>query len=203
MDNIEYAKNFSEMLSKARYESGKSLEYMAHSLGISKQTCINYEKGTSYPNLKLAMQWFEVLGINFHRPLMELMYPDLYKNISADDTDDKIGSAIVDFISTLPTKAQRQIAYLFLGEHGSDPSSLLQLFTAYLHLPLQNRVSIASAIYEAYEMCDQLGVLVCPEHIKIDKNTLKSAITSGKKAVVNNQSGYTNNVSTQTDCENE
>lgn len=190
MGNADDAQRLARMLYKSRNDAGKSQEFMALSLGVSKMSIINWEKGTSSPRFKQVMQWFQVLGINMHRPLMELIMPEVYEGLRAEDSDERIAAAVVDFVETMPAQAQRQIAYMLLGEHGASPMSLLELFTAYLHLPMQQRVTIARSIAEAYEMYEHRGKLICMEHVKPDMDGLKEAIEMAKAAVFRGEAGY-------------
>lgn len=48
---IERAKRFAKVWWKSRDDVGKSQEFMALSMGVSKKTIQNWEKGLSSPNL--------------------------------------------------------------------------------------------------------------------------------------------------------
>lgn len=190
MGNADDAQRIAKMLYKSRNEAGKSQEFMALELGVSKMSIINWEKGTSSPRFRQLLQWFQVLGVNVHRPLMELINPELYENSTADGHDKRMLEAALDFIETLPEQAQQGLAFILVGDHGSSPAALIQLFVAYLHLPLMNRVTISRSIAETYEMCEKRGEIICTEYVMPDLEFLGNAIFKGKNATINGEFGY-------------
>lgn len=186
----EYVGRMGRLLAATRLEAKKSQEFMAHELGVSKMSIINWEKGVTEPRFGQFMKWFQVLGVNVHRPLLELIYPKLYEGLEYGEDEDKIEAALLAFLQSQSLDAKRQIFYILLGEHGSSPISLLQLFTAYLHLPMQQRVAISRSIAEAYEMMERREELVCPEYVLPDMTGLKEAIDKGKEAAIKGEKGY-------------
>lgn len=61
---IERQKRFSRIWSTSRANAGKTQEFMANGLGISKKTVQNWESGITSPDLFMGSEWFHVLGIN-------------------------------------------------------------------------------------------------------------------------------------------
>lgn len=192
MDNYKYSTLQGELLSSARYESGKSQEYMALSLGVSKNTIYNWEKGTSSPDIKQFIHWFEILGFNPTPYLLQFGSPDLMKGINNSDKDEKIETALLEMIKGMPTYMQKCLLYIFSGKHGSDPYSLMQMTIAYLHCGLQARVPLAYAVKANYEMCLQKNELIDPEHILPDLEVFNKAIKLSQEAVIKGERGYTN-----------
>ena len=76
------------------------------------------------------------------------------------------------------------------GRHGSSWHSLLQMFTAHCQTSMQSRVTTARNILEDYEMEERTGHLVDTDRVHPDLGILRLAISQGKYAVQNNQSGY-------------
>lgn len=82
---IERAKRFAKVWWKSRDDVGKSQEFMALSMGVSKKTIQNWEKGLSSPNLFQATEWFRVLGLNPIKYYMEFLYPNFFDKTSLDN----------------------------------------------------------------------------------------------------------------------
>ncbi len=75
------------------------------------------------------------------------------------------------------------------GRHGSLLAPLLQMFTAHCQTSMQSRVTTARNILEDYEMEERTGHLVDTDRVHPDLGILRLAISQGKYAVQNNQSG--------------
>ena len=85
---IERAKRFSKIWWQSRADSGKSQEYMALGLGVSKKTIQNWEKGITSPDLFQSSEWFRLLGLNPLHYYLEFLYPDAFAHfLKADDPD--------------------------------------------------------------------------------------------------------------------
>ena len=196
---VDKVKRFSKIWWQSRSDAGKSQEFMALGLGVSKKTIQNWEKGISSPNLFQSLEWFELLGLNPMNYYLIFLYPFLFDGLSPTSEDEQIEAAFNQLISNFTPMEKRQLLYIITGEHGSSWYSLLQLFTAHCHNSLQARVTTASTILENYEMENYKNTLVCPEHIKPDLDNLKHAINMGKEAVKHNATGYTTLTRNNTD----
>lgn len=190
MNKIEESKRLASILSNARYNSNVSQEEMAMSLGVSKNTIYNFEKGTSTPNIAQFMNWFKTLGLNPTSYILQYFNPNEFENIEASDSDEKIEKALDLLIHELTIEQKRGLLYWWYGSHNSDPNSVLQLILADLHTPLANRVNIARTIIDNFEMCEKLGTLVGTEHIMPDMSNLRDAARSAKTAVMDGKDGY-------------
>lgn len=178
-----------EALRSTRNESGKSQEYMAFELGVTRRTIINWESGISEPSINQAIAWFKLVGKNPIPYLLQGVYPDMNK-ISHKDEDAKILASLMQLINDLPTEGVRQLMYLFFGNHGSSPRAVLQMVTAHLQTPMKDRISHAKLVATDYELAKITNTLARPEHIQPDINYLNEAIDAAKKAVENNSSEY-------------
>lgn len=183
------------MLANARIKTNLSQEHMAMELGVSRNTIINWEKGLSQPNVDQCFKWFNILGINPMKPFLEYLYPQTFKNVTPKSEDEDIKSCVLQYINSMPPKSVRQLAYLFFGEHGSSPISLLELFTAYLHLNMRSKVAIASSVATAYDMSVRCNDTICNDNVSPDFELVNKSIEKAKDAVVNNQLGYCSNES--------
>jgi len=187
MDNIE--QRFAKMWKKSREDAGKSQQYVAKALGVSRKTVQNWETGYSTPNQLQGFRWFQVLDVPALPYYLELVYGDF--NLLGNTPDDKkIEKALIDFNLSLPTELQRKVLYILHGDRGSSAIGLIELFTAYAHLPLDFRIAIAQSILTDYELVEGAGKL--SNHIKPNKEILEKSILRGKKAVIENKQFYSN-----------
>ena len=185
-------KRFAQIWSLSRADTGKTQEYMANGLGVSKKTIQNWDKGASAPDLFEGSEWFRVLGINPLPYYLAFLYPWMFDGIKPDDNDEEIEQALLFLVKNMTQLEKRQLLYLMAGRHGSPWYSLLQMFTAHCHSSLRSRVTAARTILENYEMDQVCGDLVCPDNVQPDMKMLHHAVEEGKQSVFNQLSGYTN-----------
>lgn len=171
-----------ETLRSTRNESGKSQEYMAFELGVTRRTILNWENGVSEPSVGQTITWFKLVNKNPIPYLLQITYPDMDK-ISHKDDDAKILASLMQLINDLPAEGVRQLMYLFFGNHGSSPRAVLQMITAHLQTPMKDRITHGQLIATNYEMAKRTGNLARPDNIQPDYDCLLSAIDSAKNAV--------------------
>lgn len=176
----------------SRTNAGKTQEYMASQLGVSKKTIQNWEKGVTAPDFFMGSEWFRVLGVNPLPYYLSFVFPNLFDGIAPEDSDDVIDQALMVFLRDMTITEKRELLYLIAGKHGSPWYSLLQLFTAHCHTSLKSRVNAARVILDSYEMEEKTGDLVCMDNIKPDIQILRNAIEEGKRSVMEGSRGYTN-----------
>ena len=187
---VDKAARFAKIWWKSRADAGKSQEYMAMALGVSKKTIQNWEKGISSPSLFQSTEWFNLLGQNPIHYYLTFLYPDMFERLTPDVEDERIEHALLNLIKDLTPVEKRQLLYLIAGEHGSSWYSLLQLFTAHCHTSMRSRVAVARLIMENFEIDSKTGDLVCPENVMPDVEMLRHAIKKGKTAAENREAGY-------------
>ena len=186
----ERNKRFAKIWSLSRSDAGKTQEYMASGLGVSKKTIQNWEKGVSAPDLYEGSEWFRVLGSNPMPYYLAFLYPWLFDGITLEDDDQDIEQTLLFLVKNMTAVEKREMLYLMAGRHGSPWYSLLQMFTAHCHTSMRSRVTASRVILENYEMEEKTGTLVCPQDIPPDLNVLRSAISQGKNAVQNGEVSY-------------
>lgn len=187
----ENARRFAQIWSKSRKAAGKSQEYMAIHLKISKRTVQNWEHGVSAPDLFTSSEWFRILGINPLHYYLSFLYPEMLSEPADKQSDDKTDMILETLIKDFTPLEKRELLYLISGRHGSSWYSLLQMFTAHCHTSMKSRVAAARIIAENYEMEAESGELVCPEAVQPDLDILKNALDQGKKAAQKKKNGYT------------
>lgn len=178
-----------DALRATRYDSGKSQEYMALELGVTRRTVQNWERGVSEPSVTQAIRWFKLAGKNPLPYLLQMVYPDMDK-ISAEDEDAKILGALMQIINDLPVDGVRQLMYLFFGNHGSSPRAVLNMVNAHLQTPMKDRIVLGQIAATNYELACKSGTVAQPSHIQPDLDYLNAAIATAKKAVEENAKEY-------------
>ena len=105
-------KRFAQIWSLSRADTGKTQEYMANGLGVSKKTIQNWEKGASAPDLFEGSEWFRVLGINPLPYYLAFLYPWMFDGIKPDDNDEEIEQALLFLVKNMTQVEKRQLLYL-------------------------------------------------------------------------------------------
>ena len=187
MNKIDISDRFAEMWRISRQDAGKSQEYMAKALGVSKKTIQNWEEGTSCPNQAKGFEWFNVLGLQPLPYYLQLLYPS-FTGLEPNSSDQDIDKALTDLILSLPTDSKRKILYIANGLHGSSPAAVLNMIIADLNTPLRARLNIALTIISNYELSKNLGET--SDYIQPDMELLKLAYERSFESVKNNQSHY-------------
>lgn len=182
-------KRLSRMLMLSRAESGISQEKVALELGIAKRTVQNWERGISAPTLPQAIQWFRVMKVAAMPYFLQFMFPDI-EGISPKDDDETIKKDLIKLIEIMPSEGIRQLMYLFYGNHGSSPRSVMNMITAHLQTPLKDRYSHACTILNDYKLYNDKIETTHPEHIQPDVQALETAINQSRESILNNQNNY-------------
>ncbi len=186
---IDRVKRFSKIWWKSRADAGKSQEFMALGIGVSKKTIQNWEKGLSSPNFFQATEWFHLLGINPRKYFLEFLYPNLFSDRNSNN-EIKLDEILINIIKNFSIAEKEQLIHIMTGNHGSSWLALLQLFLIYCQISFQARATIARSILENYEIEKATGQLVNPNESKIDLDLLDSAILQCKTTAKNKDSGY-------------
>lgn len=189
MNNIEFEECLASIWIRSRADSGKSQEYIAQKLGISKRTVQNWEAGEAFPNFKMAVQWFQVLGLPMYPYLMDALYPSQMNAIRGKSEIKEIRSALHTYVDELDDLRAMELLFCLRGGHGSSPTGSIDLSTTYLSLPLPMRVSIASSILLDYELAKNSGNIK-KDHASPVIDTLKRYIETAKIAVLNGKDSY-------------
>ena len=178
-----------EALRTTRNETGKSQEFMAFELGVTRRTILNWENGVSEPSIGQTVKWFKLVEKNPIPFLLQYTYPDMDK-ISPKDDDAKILAALMQLINDLPAEGVRQLMYLFFGNHGSSPRAVLQMITAHLQTPMKDRIAHGQLVATNYEIAKRTNSLSKPDNIQPDLECLNAAISTAKKTVEKNAREY-------------
>lgn len=177
------------LLLRSRYEGGKSQSLIAEEIGVSKKTVMHWEQGIGQPSLELFVAWLKACGVNPMRYLLEYLRPGVTDQIEAAE-ESALDEALAEVVQDLPAEEKRALLFLFLGGHGSSPSSVMQLLLAHLHNPLKDRISIAIHIATHYRLNESLDVLVGGTEPRPDIELLDKAILAAAEAVEKSRNMY-------------
>lgn len=178
-----------EALCEARNISGKSQEYIALELGVARKTVQNWEKGISEPSVGQAIDWFRLLGVSPLPYFLQIVHEDA-EGLNSKNFDAKGREALLKFVSELPEESLRQLLYLFYGTHGSSPRAVLNMVTAHLQTPLEDRVTSSTLILKSYELAKKRGRVTEKEHVQPNLELLRTAINMGEAAAVEEKNAY-------------
>lgn len=190
MNKAESMHKFADMLAQSRYAAGKSQEYMANALGVSKRTIINWESGYSSPPLSVAYDWFNVLCIPPQPYILKILYPDVDSN--KFDDEQMMDKAFLKLSNDLPAHAKRKLLFILEGKHGSSPISIIDMMVANLQTPLRDRLNICQNILINYDMSEALDQLTDKDAVRPSVTNLKNALENGIKAVRKRVNSYYN-----------
>lgn len=182
--------SIAEMFQKSRYASGLSQQKVADIMHVSKSTIQNWEDGTSSPSFEKILEWFKALGVPMYPYLMTLMYPREFAQIKTDTDIDDIRKGLNSLVAELDEFHARELYFILSGIHGSSPTGTLDLITAYLHLPLAQRVLTAENTLSNYEMAYALGKVHNTEHVLPATTTLKRCVDTARTAAMSGKNSY-------------
>ena len=189
----EISKGLAKILKDLRKKHGLSKLKMANLLYIDDKTWSRYEEGLSEPTVTEFINIFATLGEDCMKPVLDLLHPDIYKDICPDTTIDGFKEAAVYYINNIASdRFIRQFNYLLYGQHGSSSDSQMQEFTMINHLPLQYKVIIAENIRTMWRLAESRNEILSKNHIMPDLVLFDDALKAGQKAAGLYKQSYNN-----------
>lgn len=167
---------FADMWKQARIDAGKSQEYVAKKLCVSKKTVQNWEAGYSSPSIILGLEFFNVLGLPIMPYFLKILYPLEFNDLSSSSQDKQIEEALIRYIKGMRPEDKRKLLFVAYGDHGSSFSELIEMLTAHFHTPDENRITIAQNICTNFEIAQAKDRLIAKDHVMPDIKILKNAI---------------------------
>lgn len=193
MNKLLTVEKMAEMLATSRESCGKSQKYMAKAMGKAIGTIQNWEYGYSAPNMIETMEWFEILGINPLRYMLDFLHPETYKELTADSSTDEIRQAVIQWFADVSSDSDiRKIAYCIFGNTGSSFTGQLDEWCALNHLPLMDRINVADVVTNLYKLRKMRDELRGYDHIMPDIDNLENCIYQAKMATMERKEDYSN-----------
>ena len=190
MNRVEVIDRMANLRRQAREEAGKSQDYMAKALGVSKKTIQNWEDGSSIPNELMNWEWYEALDKQPLTYLLQAYYPIYFQETDSED-DERIWQAMLVFLRQCGPHVWRELMFWAFAKHGSDPLSVLEMITCYLKTPLVTRPNIAASILNNYDMAVSLGQTIPDAQVEPNIDLFEYAIKQAKEAVKQKKNSYT------------
>lgn len=176
-------------LKDSRKKAGKSQEFMAAEMDLSRRTIQNWEGGISAPTISQCLEWYEILDLSPLPYLFSYVHP-IIETLKPKDDSDEIKAGLYELIETLPEEGLRQLFYILKGDHGSSPRGILNMVTAYLQTDMFSRVSICNLILTNYLLSAKKKTLTGSEDIQPNTDFIKFCIGKAEGAVEKNNDSY-------------
>lgn len=182
-----------KLLAEARMRHGVTQYDIAEAVNVSRGTVVNWESGTSNPDIFQIEDFLDFLGEDPIYRLKNYRNPALYDNyINGESQDeDAIDAELMRIIKReLSLKVKQQLLLLFSGEHGRDPDAIMQECNAIIQIPLKAGHAVAVLVHSLYTTAEAHGELNCPDSVKPDMDVWESAILAGFHAAKAGRGAY-------------
>lgn len=131
----DYTGIVAEVLYEIRSSARLSKAKMADRMCIDERTYGRYESGDSSPALPEFLAMLDRVSVPALPTILRHMYPEVY-GLSGDDVP-AVRRALADYMMQQASDRDvLQMAYILLGDHGSETSAQLQMFCALDHLKM-------------------------------------------------------------------
>ena len=190
MTDVDRARAFGLMLERSRIDAGKSRKYMAQALGKSINTIQNWESGIGEPGYRTLEKWFDALGLELGRYLMDYKYPGFLKKSTDADVAD-MRRKLHRYVDTHFTAEDVRRAYFCVfGNTGSSWREQLNMIAANNHCSMRSRVNVAQTVYDNFLMDSARGELVNIKEVMPDIEALSRVVNNGRKSACDGKDSY-------------
>ncbi len=145
-----------QLMKEARQRHNISQNFIADTLSIARKTAQNWENGITAPTVPQVIAWFTLLGESPMPAFLSYMYPDTVFTVKDNSS---VSNCFYNNFQHLTSEAIDMLGYICKGEHGSSPHALLNLVTAYCHLPLRCKIQTSGSIIDQYRIAFEYGDL--------------------------------------------
>lgn len=185
------AEKLGNMLSQARYDSGKSQETVAKTMGISRRTVQNWEYGYGSPDMAKCLDYFDACGVQPLPYLLKLFYKE-FDRLSEKSSDKDIEDALIKRIKACSPSEKRKMLFILYGDHGSSTHAIIDMTVAHLHVGLKDRLNVCQQVILNYKIALKHNKLVKEEHILPDMVFLEQAFENAMESVYEGKNSYSN-----------
>lgn len=187
----ELQQGCADLLKKLRLRHNLSKFKIANMVGVSDHTWGRYESAESAPTVPEFIYIYEQVQEDAMRDVLDYLYPDIYKGLTADSSMEELRQACSHFVQNVCSDdAVRKWNFLAFGEHGSSTKAQLEMFTMIDHLPMKYRYMIAECVLKYWELAESHHELVSTDHIMPNLEIFKEGLTKGKQATFDGKNSY-------------
>lgn len=187
----ELLQNMASVLAQSRADACKTQQFMAQQLNKSVATIRNWESGYGAPNVVEFIQWFDVLGLNPLRYVMNFLYPEDFTDVDFNATDEQIEKDLELYCNEVASKGdKRKLAFCIFGDTGSSWKAQLDMWTINNLTSMRSRVNIAQTIHDNYLIEQSMNGKDTKKSIPFDLTNFTNAITKGRSAAISGGNSY-------------
>lgn len=183
MDLTPYIKQAAQQYEKMRVGEFTQ-EEVAAELGVSTQALRSWENGRSEPKLSKFIGMCRVMGYEAHEVLRDIEHPE--RMAAAGDLD-AMRERLMEYVAKATDADFIRGAYAIT--YKMQRSVIMQLFLAYIGLPLRQQQLIAGIILDQWEFCRLDGDLR-PDVPMPNVETLRKAHQHGRNAALEGENNY-------------
>ncbi len=175
------------LMKEARLRHDLSQQLMADLMAVTRQTVANWEKSKTAPTVPQVIEWFSILGESPLPSFLAYMYPD------SEHTSGgcyHTAQNLTNRFKHCTHEGMEMLLFISSGDYGSSPHAVINLWSAYCHLPLSSRINLSGAILQQYELSQLYGNIALPECALPNIDCVVKARNKAIEAVKNGKSGY-------------
>lgn len=198
-NTIDLQKGCGLLLKELRESHNLSVSKMADLMKVDRRTWQKYEDGFISPSVIDFISFFDVLGKDALRPVLDFLYPDIYKGLSASSDITDLRNAAIHYLENIASdRFVRECVYIVMGSHGSNIEPQLQEFTMIDHLPLFYRYAIAEQVLIFWRLATTRNELIAPDHVMPDIDLFMEGLEKGINAIRQGKESYTTSIERRT-----
>lgn len=163
---------------------------MAELVNVDYKTWRSWEAGETTPSIVDFMSVFEHCNETMMRPVLNLLYPELYS--AAGQDIEQMRRATAEFFRSEASDHMVRVWYfLHAGDHGSNILPQVEEFCAFDHLPMEYRYFIAEQIYVSYMIAMHRGELIATDEVLPDMDIWTHGLKQGQRSAFKKLQSYT------------
>ncbi len=178
------------ILKQLRTDSNLTQAEMAAKFFLEAKTYARYERGETSPTLPAFIEMLDGADAPVLPVIKKYLYPEQYSG-SSQDLRQRLSDHILRYASD---REIEQMLYIMDGHHGSPREAQIQLFTAFDHLPMADRLIAAKTIYQLWELEAARGSIINEDSAMPDMELLHAALVSATRAVIEGRTNYSTGI---------